>query len=251
MDDVRYSKDCSGSPYRCGNTRLCKPCRDYLVSSIIEEMTIHDDLYYFNFLEESLFKAWQMWFCRNKGENDVYWRIPLATGGVGVVSTIYRKKFSVVNINSRIREMVGDWVDSRPDGGRITRSFSVISERESFVKSTKKIKKSTNIKLMVRQKYNYDKEQWRVRAHNVRATVKGVQSDLTIDQWLSILDRFDYKCVYCGENFEELEHIISVGDGGGTTADNVVPACKKCNRTKEFARKRVLKLVDYSTIAEV
>jgi 5-methylcytosine-specific restriction endonuclease McrA len=214
-------------------------------------MSWHDELYCFRFEKDAQFHAWKTWFGRNKKEKDVYWRFPIPSGGIDIVSTIYRNQFNAVNINASVKEMVNKWVDDRADGDRITRSFSVISERDSFIKFTKKIKKSENVRLKIKQKYNYDKEQWRVKAQNVRAEVKGVQSDLTIKQWLSILERFDYKCVYCGGDFEELEHIISISDGGGTTADNVIPSCKKCNRTKEFARKRVLKFVDYSTIAEV
>jgi 5-methylcytosine-specific restriction endonuclease McrA len=59
------------------------------------------------------------------------------------------------------------------------------------------------------------------RAHNAPAT-------LTVIEWFTILDRFEWKCAYCKEKpFQNMSHVISQTEKG-TTAENCVPACRSC-----------------------
>jgi 5-methylcytosine-specific restriction endonuclease McrA len=77
------------------------------------------------------------------------------------------------------------------------------------------------------------KEQDRVNHHLRRAEAHGVPATLTLLAWLQTLQDFNGLCAYCEEHpFTELEHFVPLKDGGGTTADNCVPACKVCNRGK-------------------
>ena len=56
---------------------------------------------------------------------------------------------------------------------------------------------------------------------------------LTTNQWRIILGLYSGKCAYCGSKKEiQLDHVIPVSKGGGTTITNVVPACKSCNTSK-------------------
>lgn len=55
---------------------------------------------------------------------------------------------------------------------------------------------------------------------------------IILPEWIKILDRYDWKCAYCGGEFEEIEHIIPRSKGGLTTRNNIVPSCKRCNRKK-------------------
>lgn len=50
----------------------------------------------------------------------------------------------------------------------------------------------------------------------------------------AVLDRDDYICRYCGRRSQtmEVDHIIPVSQGGGSTLDNLVTACRECNRRK-------------------
>lgn len=50
----------------------------------------------------------------------------------------------------------------------------------------------------------------------------------------AVLDRDDYLCRYCGRRSQtmEVDHIIPVSQGGTSTLDNLVTACRKCNRRK-------------------
>ena len=49
-----------------------------------------------------------------------------------------------------------------------------------------------------------------------------------------IFGRDDYTCQYCGERAGKLEcdHVIPVSRGGPNTDDNLVTACRDCNRSK-------------------
>ena len=56
---------------------------------------------------------------------------------------------------------------------------------------------------------------------------------LTTPEWNSILAAFNGKCAYCDTGGEmQIEHIVAVAKGGTHTADNIVPACGKCNKAK-------------------
>lgn len=63
--------------------------------------------------------------------------------------------------------------------------------------------------------------------------------DISINDWLqiriSVLERDNYTCRYCGENkpeFIECDHVIPLSRGGLSTDDNLVAACRTCNRSK-------------------
>ncbi len=59
----------------------------------------------------------------------------------------------------------------------------------------------------------------------------------TIDEWQQCLSYWEYKCAYCGSiDRLEIEHFISLTSKGelcpGTVKENIVPACKHCNLSK-------------------
>lgn len=72
----------------------------------------------------------------------------------------------------------------------------------------------------------------RLRAHNEGAKRAGTRHDLTMEQWLETLEYFDYKCAYCGGNYEVIEHYLP-NHKAGTTVSNCVPACSSCNVMKD------------------
>jgi 5-methylcytosine-specific restriction endonuclease McrA len=67
-----------------------------------------------------------------------------------------------------------------------------------------------------------------------RGRMVAVESSLSTAEWLEILEYHDHRCAYCLEKCDklELEHIVAVSRGGGTTKENVVPACRSCNARK-------------------
>jgi hypothetical protein len=71
-----------------------------------------------------------------------------------------------------------------------------------------------------------------INNHNSRARVKGNPATLTLKQWVITMDYFNWNCAYCQRDYTLMEHIIPISQGGGTTADNCVPACHLCNVAK-------------------
>lgn len=66
-----------------------------------------------------------------------------------------------------------------------------------------------------------------------RARVAAALATLTAEQWTAILELYGNACVYCGRPGKmTMDHVVPVSRGGGTTADNVVPACQSCNSSK-------------------
>lgn len=77
------------------------------------------------------------------------------------------------------------------------------------------------------------KERRRVRIHAIQSYRAGLPATLTLDDWLVTIHMFNGLCAYCRKTpFEVLEHVIPADKGGGTTADNCVPACRTCNSRK-------------------
>jgi hypothetical protein len=58
--------------------------------------------------------------------------------------------------------------------------------------------------------------------------------DFTDEQWLEILEIHDNRCAYCLERCDRLErdHVVALSCGGDHSADNIVPACRRCNASK-------------------
>lgn len=88
--------------------------------------------------------------------------------------------------------------------------------------------------------------QWRARnpdkareyAKRTHARRRGAPvADLTVDEWKDLLESANHQCVYCGVKFDEnnpaqQDHILPVSLGGHHTKNNILPACRKCNRSK-------------------
>lgn len=79
----------------------------------------------------------------------------------------------------------------------------------------------------------FPREKARLQTQLARASAQGLPATLTLAQWLQTLSDFNGLCAYCQQRpFEHLEHFIPIDAGGGTTVDNCLPACGKCNFSK-------------------
>jgi ribosomal protein S27AE len=78
----------------------------------------------------------------------------------------------------------------------------------------------------------YRKEALRVKSNNERTTKLSLVSDLTLEEWLDVVSLYGNKCADCGGEWTDLDHIIPVSRGGGTTKSNVRPLCGRCNSVK-------------------
>jgi len=89
--------------------------------------------------------------------------------------------------------------------------------------SEKKWAKSENGRLAIRQK-----EQRR------RARKFATINDFTKEQWIELLEEYNYLCAYCNTKSKKLQqdHVIPLSRGGEHTKGNIVPACPFCNSSK-------------------
>ena len=69
-----------------------------------------------------------------------------------------------------------------------------------------------------------------------RARQQLLPNTLTVEQWRAIKNSYHYRCAYCGTKPDILtqDHVIPIAHGGGTTCDNIVPACLQCNTRKSI-----------------
>lgn len=65
----------------------------------------------------------------------------------------------------------------------------------------------------------------------------GSQIDYTLEDWRAAMLHFRGQCCYCGvpegrskaSKFDR-EHLVPLSRGGHVTRENIVPACRRCNR---------------------
>lgn len=140
------------------------------------------------------------------------------------------------------------------------------SAREQRVKNAEKIKqankdwRSRNRATLIEKKkayyYSHYKFVARERAKepeiiarrraydlNRAARKKNLPNTLTKAQFKRCLQWWEYRCAYCGQHESvkgvlQADHFIplTAGDCPGTTAQNIVPACKSCNVSKNDSR---------------
>ena len=115
------------------------------------------------------------------------------------------------------------------------------------------LKTSTHSGTTIKNGHLTQRETRIVKLHNDRAVSVDLPGTLTLQQWQRTLNDFNHKCAYCRTNeYQVLEHYIPLNFGGGTTADNCVPACKNCNGTKSdqhpsaiFSPKRLVDAIQH------
>jgi len=85
---------------------------------------------------------------------------------------------------------------------------------------------------------NHDGERSHIEIAPIIASlgeVKSPNKHAPLDNQL-LFRRDDYRCLYCGEQFERLalsrDHVIPRAQGGRDIWTNVVTACKRCNHRK-------------------
>ena len=85
-----------------------------------------------------------------------------------------------------------------------------------------------------RQYYANNKEIYIIKDQRRRALIANLPNDFTKEDWKNVLNLFNYECAYCGST-EDItqDHIIPVKKGGGYTVNNIIPACRTCNCSKQ------------------
>ena len=70
----------------------------------------------------------------------------------------------------------------------------------------------------------------RRRARRLGATI----SNFTATQWHIMKEHLGNRCVYCGQKTKRLtqDHLTPLIKGGNHTVSNILPACQRCNSSK-------------------
>lgn len=71
--------------------------------------------------------------------------------------------------------------------------------------------------------------------YNHRQTLKKRdRRRVTAEDIRKLFERFDNRCAYCDDRAEHLEidHVLPLARGGRHAIGNLLPACRKCNRSK-------------------
>lgn len=70
-----------------------------------------------------------------------------------------------------------------------------------------------------------------------RALQVQLPATFTEAEWQYAVGHFENRCAYCGAGDVPLqqEHVVALTAGGGWVAQNIVPACKRCNVSKNAA----------------
>ncbi len=92
------------------------------------------------------------------------------------------------------------------------------------------IKSNTEYHKQYRQE---NSEKYRIHCQKRRAKIRKLPYTLTLIQWEETKLHFDNKCAYCGKEVPLVqEHFIALSKGGEYTHNNILPACKNCNSSK-------------------
>lgn len=119
---------------------------------------------------------------------------------------------------------------------------SVKSRADNVINFIKKYKKLINIDKVMIEHVSFDTAQ--MSSNTKLYGVKYQQGPLYQQKLRSfIFSRSNGKCVYCGAQAEEIDHVIPRAKGGTNSVHNLVASCKTCNQMKsnlslkEFGKK--------------
>lgn len=79
---------------------------------------------------------------------------------------------------------------------------------------------------------NPELAQLRMSEYNNRRRVLIGGGHVGVLEYKKILDDFNGGCAYCPEPFQQWDHYVPLSKGGAHQANNLVPACAKCNGHK-------------------
>ncbi len=80
-------------------------------------------------------------------------------------------------------------------------------------------------------------ERYHTWTNNRRVRKKQADGKCSPDEWQAILEQFGGYCAYCLRHESDcgklsIDHMTPLSKGGGNDADNLIPACKPCNSSK-------------------
>lgn len=82
-----------------------------------------------------------------------------------------------------------------------------------------------------------------VVAINSSARKRGASGVITVEEWVTLRERYGNRCIACGRGDVEIgaDHVVPISLGGANEIENIQPMCRDCNRQKNR------RTVDYRT----
>lgn len=123
-----------------------------------------------------------------------------------------------------------------------------------IVRSAIKMFKELKLMEILDDKTLYLKETQKMLGES--SSTKRVQQYRERKKQLMLSESTDDKCVYCGNNGEEPDHIIPKTKGGLDDSSNIVLSCRRCNATKhnkdvaDFLNDNINKFIDLERVLD-
>lgn len=180
------------------------------------------------------------------------------------------------------RELSRNWKRNNPERAKANNKRSAIKckDRKLAYDTEYRGYHRQELNKKSRQYYYQNKEQhtisvlrWKkenrdscnISTRKYRSTALGLESTLTKEEWKLIVDFFDSGCAYCGRPKSlAREHFVPVSNGGSFTKENIIPACRSCNSSKNnkgfsewypfykyYSAEREQKITRYIELAQV
>jgi 5-methylcytosine-specific restriction endonuclease McrA len=73
----------------------------------------------------------------------------------------------------------------------------------------------------------------KIKNHHRRERVRNLEGTFTSQEWEVLCNRYDNRCLRCGERRElSVDHVIPIVKGGTGYINNIQPLCRSCNSKK-------------------
>jgi 5-methylcytosine-specific restriction endonuclease McrA len=73
------------------------------------------------------------------------------------------------------------------------------------------------------------------KIRRARKRAASIGDNFTVNEWKTLLERFENRCAYCRKEFInklEPDHVIPISRGGTNSISNILPCCRSCNAKK-------------------
>lgn len=146
----------------------------------------------------------------------------------------YRKDYAIEHRDKirenkkRYREENADSIKEKNKQYRLKNKDQQTAYMEQWNAKNKEHKSQYN-----KQYYKNNPERRKIQKQTRRAKKQELPATLTKEQWRIIKLHFHDRCCYCGkELLLEQDHFIPLSKNGVYTHNNIVSACRSCNRSK-------------------
>lgn len=126
------------------------------------------------------------------------------------------------------RERNSEWINNNKKMYRQNNKEKIYKERKKYRQKYKEQIYINNKKYLAKHP-----EKYIISRQKRKARFKQLPATLTTEEWASIKESFNCKCAYCGKkNKLHQDHFVPLSKGGEYTHNNIIPACGRCNCSK-------------------